>query len=131
MSDHIENLNKVVESVALEVVTVDTGDIPAMGNIMNTICDLEEQTAALEEIEGSALQDLVRAVKSYFERLVLAEVQDMGPVEEGISCLQSMCRSLMNGEPVKEASSRVLESLGAAMPEAASPDSPTVQPSAD
>lgn len=132
MSDHIENINKLVESVALEVVTIDTGDIPAMGNIMNTICDLEEKTAALEELEESPFQDLVRAVKDYFERLVLAEVQDVGPVEEGISCLQSMCRSLVNGESIDEAPSQVLASLGAGPSEKSdSSGSRTDQPPTD
>jgi two-component system chemotaxis sensor kinase CheA len=95
MTEWLERLEKGVEGIALEIVTLDKGDIPALGNIMNSLCRLEEDG---QESGQSALQELIKALKSYLERLVLAEADDLNPLEEATGMLQSMVRTFRNGE---------------------------------
>ncbi|MDD5206884.1 MAG: hypothetical protein PHS17_15780, partial [Desulfobacterales bacterium] len=96
MTEWLERLEKGVEGIALEIVTLDKGDIPALGNIMNSLCRLEENG---QESGQSTLQELTKALKCYLERLVLAEADDLNPLEEAIGMLQSMVRTFRNGEP--------------------------------
>jgi two-component system chemotaxis sensor kinase CheA len=98
MTEWLERLEKGVEGIALEIVTLDKGDIPALGNIMNSLCRVEED--ALESGQ-STLQELTKALKSYLERLVLAEADDLNPLEEATGMLQSMVRTFRNGELFK------------------------------
>lgn len=95
MTEWLERLEKGVEGIALEIVTLDKGDIPALGNIMNSLCRLEEEG---QESGQSALQELIKALKCYLERLVLAEADDLNPLEEATGMLQSMVRTFRNGE---------------------------------
>ncbi|PKN24669.1 MAG: chemotaxis protein CheA [Deltaproteobacteria bacterium HGW-Deltaproteobacteria-21] len=95
MTEWLERLEKGVEGIALEIVTLDKGDIPALGNIMNSLCRLEEDG---QESGQSVLQELIKALKSYLERLVLAEADDLNPLEEATGMLQSMVRTFRNGE---------------------------------
>jgi len=96
MTEWLERLEKGVEGIALEIVTLDKGDIPALGNIMNSLCRLEENG---QESGQGTLQELIKALKCYLERLVLAEADDLNPLEEAIGMLQSMVRTFRNGEP--------------------------------
>lgn len=96
MSDWLERLERGVEGIALEVVTLDEGNIPALLHIMNSVCRLEE---VARESGHSALQDLIKALKAYLERLIPAEIDDLGPLEEAIERLQSIIRRFRNGEP--------------------------------
>ena len=98
MSDLIERMGKDLERVALEVVTLECGDIPAMGKMMNCLCRLEEDC---RETDQPAFQDLTLALKGYLERLILAETDDPKPMEEGIDRLQAVYRSISNQETFK------------------------------
>ncbi|MBN2126374.1 MAG: chemotaxis protein CheA [Deltaproteobacteria bacterium] len=113
MSDMMEILNRDLEAVALDAVTLEAGDIPAMGNLMNSLCSLEEKS---REIDQPVFPDLVVALKGYLERLILADTEDLTPFEEGIDCLQRVYRSMANQEEFKGDVSPVLERLGAAGP---------------
>ena len=95
MMDQIEELGNSLEVIALEVVTLENGDIPAMGKIINVLEELEEKSGNLEE---KRFVDLVRATKGYLERLILLEVKELKPLETGITTLQSFHRSLLKGE---------------------------------
>ncbi|MCK5192776.1 MAG: Hpt domain-containing protein, partial [Desulfobulbaceae bacterium] len=53
-----------------------------------------------------------QAVKGYLERLILGEAEDTTPLEEGISCLQSIYRSLSRGKGFKQDVSFLLRKLG-------------------
>ncbi|MBN1105893.1 MAG: hypothetical protein JXL84_20960, partial [Deltaproteobacteria bacterium] len=109
MSEFVERMEKNIEEIALELVTLDKGDIPAMGNIMNALCRLEEDAGGAGEPSFLAL---VSALKSYMEKVILAERDDLCPLEEGTGMLQTLYRYLRNGEPVKEDISPMLERLG-------------------
>jgi two-component system chemotaxis sensor kinase CheA len=109
MAELIEKMGKDLENMALEVVTLETGDIPAMGKIMNFLCVLEEDS---REIEQPQFQGVSQALKGYLERLILAEADDLTPLEEGIDCLQAIYRSLANEGVFRGNPAPILEKLG-------------------
>ena len=109
MSDLIEEIKKKVEGIALEVVTLDGTDIPAMGNIMNCLCDLEESS---QELGQTAFSDLTQALKGYLEKVILREADDLKPLDEGIDCLQSICRCVDNQEEFTGDTFDLLNKLG-------------------
>lgn len=108
MPDIMEKINGHLETLALGVVTLEKGDIPVMGQILNAISSLE---ADCEGMEGSVFLTVTKAVKSYLERLILGEAEDTTPLEEGISCLQSIYRSLSRDKEFKQDVSSILEKL--------------------
>lgn len=109
MPDKMEKINGHLETLALKVVTLEEGDIPGMGQILNTICSLETDCEGMDE---SVFLLVVQAVKGYLERLILSEAEDTTPLEEGISCLQSIYRSLSRDEEFQQDVSFILEKLG-------------------
>ena len=109
MPDKIEKINGHLETLALRVVTLEEGDIPGMGQILNTICSLETDCEGMDE---SVFLSVVQAVKGYLERLILGEAGDTTPLEEGISCLQSIYRSLSRDEEFQQDVSSIVEKLG-------------------
>ncbi len=109
MSEWLESLEKGIEGIALEVVTLDKGNIPALGNIMNSIGRLE---GVARESGQNAVQELTHALKGYLERLVLAEVDDLNPLEEATGTLQSIVRTLRNGDTFEDDLSPLLQRLG-------------------
>jgi hypothetical protein len=121
MSESTEKINRDLEAIALEIVTFEGGDIPAMNKIMNCLCNLEKNS---REISHTAFFDLVLSLKGYLEKLVLSEKDDIEPLEEGIICLQSMYRSLSNQESFEGDTSSLLEKLGSRKSVQASDGSP-------
>lgn len=109
MSSAIENIGKDLEKMALEVVTLESGDIPAMGKVMNSLCLLEENCRG---IEPPAFHELALALKGYLEKIILDETDDIEPLEEGIDRLQSVYRAILNQEDFKGDTVSVLEKLG-------------------
>ena len=57
MTDQIEELGNSLETIALEVVTLESGDIPTMGKIINILEELEEKSEVLDD---TRFRDLVR-----------------------------------------------------------------------
>jgi len=91
MSDVIDRINKRLQEIALEVVTLDGEDISAMGDILNHLCDLE---CDANELGEPAVIDITTALKVYLERLLLKTADDLRPLDEGVECLQSICQRL-------------------------------------
>lgn len=108
MADLLQKVGKDLERMALEVVTLERVDVPAMGNILNSLCALEESS---REIKEPRFLELTQALKGYAERLVLAEAVDLGPLEEGIDYLQALYRALSNEEPYRGDTASVLRRL--------------------
>jgi len=105
----IEKLNKNLESIALEVVTMDIQDIPSLGNILNSLGEMEEDSANINE---PAFSELIQAIKGYLEKIILKETVDVTPLEEGIDTLQTIYRHVSNRQEYKGETSSVLEKLG-------------------
>ncbi len=110
MSDRVEQIGSRLESIALEVVTLEAGDIPALGTLMNVLEELEQEAGGLDD---PRFLELVRAEKGYLERLILAEAVDLEPLEQGITALQALHRGLAQGEEARQDLGGVLRALGA------------------
>ncbi|MDY6951136.1 MAG: Hpt domain-containing protein, partial [Thermodesulfobacteriota bacterium] len=108
MSDPTEALKEKLEAIALEVVTMEATDIPAMGHVLNCLGDLERDA---QEMGAPAFSDVTRAMKAYLEKVILREQDDLGPLGEGVDCLQSMCRHMANQEAFKGDTSSILNRL--------------------
>ncbi len=109
MSDRIEEIGKCLDAVALDVVTLEAGDIPALGKVMNGLEGLQEKASGLED---NRFYELVKAACGYLERLVLAEISDLEPLEESVSALQAFQRNLMNGEDPQQDLEVLFQKLG-------------------
>ncbi len=110
MSTLLDKVDKDLEAIALEVVTLEVGDIRAMGNIINRLSSLEKRS---KELADPSFEDLVGALKGYLEKLVLGEADDLKPLEEGLDCLQSIMRALTNQRDFGGDISSVLRQLTA------------------
>ena len=84
-----------LEKLALRVVTLEQGDIPALGEVLNSLSTLEESA---RPVENKMVLNLVGGLKNYTERLILDQVTDPAPLESGITILQEICRAIQVGE---------------------------------
>ncbi len=109
MPDPMEMIQTDLETIALEVVTLESGDVAALGNVMNFVYDLEKHA---KEIEQPEFLKLTEALKEYLEKLIMGDASDLVPLEEGINCLQKGYHALSNEQPFEEDISAILEMLG-------------------
>ncbi|RPI75050.1 MAG: hypothetical protein EHM45_15940, partial [Desulfobacteraceae bacterium] len=109
MSVDQEKIAQALDAMALEAVTLEKGNIPAMGHIMNALVDLERETAAYG---NTLLGHLLKACKGYLEQLILFEKEEVDPLEEGVHYLQILCHALARGEGLKEDIAWLLNKLG-------------------
>ncbi|MCD6561702.1 MAG: Hpt domain-containing protein, partial [Deltaproteobacteria bacterium] len=93
MSDLTERINKNLEKIAMEIVTLEGRDIPVMGNMMNSLCEMEKDS---REVDQPSFLELTLALKGYLEKMILDEEDNAEPLEEGIECLQSIYHCLIN-----------------------------------
>ncbi len=108
MLDLIDKTEKTLEAIALELVTMEGEDIPVMGNILNHLCDMEEDS---KKIGQPAFSDLITGLKTYIEKAILGEMNDFKAFEEGLNCLQSIHRCIRNHQEYKEDISTMLDKL--------------------
>jgi two-component system chemotaxis sensor kinase CheA len=111
MDNKLEQMNADLERIALRVVTLETGDIPAMGEILNTLTALEATAATLD---AGAFQELTRAMRGYLERIILNETSDLAPMETGVTTLQEMWRALSSETAYRGDLNGLLTQLGVA-----------------
>jgi two-component system chemotaxis sensor kinase CheA len=113
MPSLIEKISAALETLALEVVTLEESDIPGLDRIKNTVCTLEGDC---QEMEDASFLMLIQAVRGYLERLLQGSSQDMVPLEEGISRLQDIYQAWLRNEAYKEDISDLLGQLGMERP---------------
>jgi two-component system, chemotaxis family, sensor kinase CheA len=109
MLDQMDRTKKNIETVALEVVTLDVNDIPALGSILEHLGEMETDSNATEQ---PAFLELLQATKGYVENLILKENEDITPLEESVDALQTIYRHVVNQDKYNEDTSQVLEKLG-------------------
>lgn len=109
MSDLMDKIKGKIENISLEVVTMEGKDIPAMGKILNLLCDVEKDA---EKIGRPDFSDLIAALKTYLEKAVLGETDNLEPFEQGLDRLSSIHRCISNHEEHKEDLSGTLNELG-------------------
>jgi two-component system, chemotaxis family, sensor kinase CheA len=110
MSDALNKVEKSIESIALEFVTFEEGDIQALGRIMNALETVEKGS---EQIEQPPYHALVSAIKGYLEDLILGDKKDISPLEEAIRCLQDVFRVASRGDAYREDMGSLFQKLGA------------------
>ncbi len=108
MSELLEKINGNLEKIALEIVTLDVQDIPALGKIINHFEEMEEDSS---EIGPPAFRKLIQAIKEYIEKIIMGEAEDVTPLEEGIDSLQTIYRCVVNQEEYSEDISQTLNNL--------------------
>lgn len=108
MLDRIDKTTENLEAIALEVVTLDVGDIPALGNIMNCLSEVENVSKTFDQ---PAFSELIQAIKGYIEKLIIGETEDLSPLEMGVDTLQTIYRHVRNQEEYKEDTSEILNKL--------------------
>ena len=99
MEEKVREIQDLLEKTALEVVGLEPGDIPAMGKIMNLLESLEEGCSSLK---SEQLNKALQEVKAHLEKLIMGEVDDIAPLEEGIASLQQILRELERSGPPPE-----------------------------
>jgi len=109
MLDQMDRTKKNLDAVALEVVTLDVNDIPALGSILKHLGEMETDSNASEQ---PAFLELLQATKGYVENLILKENEDITPLEDGVDFLQTVYHRIMNRKEYKGDTSLVLEKLG-------------------
>lgn len=109
MGQGLKTIGKQLEIMALEVVTLDAGDIQSLGKIMNCIEALE---ALIGEWDQPVFHKLTEALKHYLEKLILFEESEVAPLEDGIACLQDIFRAVCREEDFDEDIGALLKMLG-------------------
>lgn len=109
MSELIDKAKEKIEAISLEVVTMEGKDIPAMGKILNLLCDMEKDA---EKIGRPDFSDLICGLNIYLEKAILGETDNFEPFEQGLDYLRSIHRCIRNDEEYKDDISDILNELG-------------------
>lgn len=106
----MEKITSDIEKIALRIVTLEAGDIPAMGAILNLLSALIEDARSLNHPQ---FLNISTGLKDYTESLILDQESDVGPLEEGITALQNILRAIDKGEEgYAKDTGDILERLG-------------------
>ncbi|MCK5311191.1 MAG: chemotaxis protein CheA [Desulfobacteraceae bacterium] len=93
------------------------GEIPELGEMLNILAELISKTKA---VFPESFLDVTIACKLYIETMVIEDIHDMGPVEEGVVLLKAILRHLQKGSIFGFDTSDVIEKL--APPDSLDPD---------
>jgi two-component system chemotaxis sensor kinase CheA len=108
MEGLIKQVSDSLDRIAMHLVTLEEGNIPAMGLLLSDLSVFEKEADALGNLTVSRI---CGGLRSYLGRLVLGTVTDLNPLEEGVSMLQEMLRCLAVKEPPRSDSKPLLEKL--------------------
>jgi two-component system, chemotaxis family, sensor kinase CheA len=108
MDNGMKQINKLIESLALDTVMLDPEDIPGLGEVLKSLESIEDRA---KKIQGQSMHALVKAMRGYVEKIILGEKKDLSPFEVGISQLQEICREEANERTWNKDISPLLKSL--------------------
>ena len=80
MSEQIDSTKEKLETIALEVVSMEGEDIPTMGTIFNLLCEIETDA---NSFDAAPFSNLLEGLKTYLEKVVLRET---GAALPGLAC---------------------------------------------
>lgn len=109
MDDLLDKLIKQVESLALDIIMLDSQDIPGLGSALKYIETMETLS---KEFKEESIASLVKAMKAYVEKVILGEKTELSPVEKAVTKLQEICRDIANGRQPQKNISPILSELG-------------------
>ncbi|MDQ1330283.1 MAG: Histidine kinase, partial [Thermodesulfobacteriota bacterium] len=105
----LEELSREVETLALETVMLDAGDITGLGKNIKSIESIRKH---LDKINNATLISVADAMIMFIGDVIMGERTDLSPFEKGIALMQTICRDLEGGnEPERDISS-LLADLG-------------------
>ena len=84
----MEQVKGDIEKIALRVVTLDQGDIPAMGEMLNGLSSLENSA---KSIENETITSIIKDLKNFTDGLFLDQETEISPLETAVRLLQEMC----------------------------------------
>lgn len=88
-------VQKVLDEVALRVVTLEVDDVPGLGQLLS---NLEALGDALKTAEApESMVRVQQGIRAFVERLILSEVLNSEPLEEAVVLLQEMERARIQG----------------------------------
>ena len=111
MPKDLKKIMDPLEEIALKIVMLEPGDIPALGNILKDIENLQHIIEE-EKIEENSIRSIVNALKEYVEKLILFEKEDLSPFSNGVKTLQHMLRDLERDKEIGSDVDKVLKELG-------------------
>ncbi|MBW2066880.1 MAG: Hpt domain-containing protein, partial [Deltaproteobacteria bacterium] len=109
MAEAAEVLARQLDSLALDSVMLEPGDIPRLGQFLKSLDAIE---LSLGDVKEESLRVILAAMKQYTESVIMGEKTDMTPVGSAISLLQEICRDLAGGKKSQRDISPLLASLG-------------------
>lgn len=109
MSEELERMGNKLNAMALEVVTLEEGDIPAMGRLLNALGELEEAACSVQD---PSLGRLIQALNGYLEKLILGEKADTRVLGEAVTEMQAIHRALSSGVRYKQDVTSILKAMG-------------------
>lgn len=104
-----KKFHELIESISLKIVMLDPGDIPKLGELLN---DIEKLIKMASKLGYLPLNQLLSSMKQYIEKVILAEEDDLSPIETAISRIQEMERDMKNGIEPQLDISDVLSRMG-------------------
>jgi two-component system, chemotaxis family, sensor kinase CheA len=90
MKKSLKSMSEQIDSLALKTVVLDAADIAGLGEVLRILETIGDSSTAY----GETFTPLVKAMKSYLEKVILGEEKELAPFEQGISLLQELCRDL-------------------------------------
>lgn len=109
MDKIIKTIEKQIQALTLSLITLEGEDIPRMGEMLNQLTLIKNQS---RELPSELFTDLAAALESYMEKMVLRETGDIAPFEAGVEHLQSLLRSLGRDEVYRQDLTEIFTMLG-------------------
>ncbi len=91
MESIINEVNESLDKIAMQAVMLEDDDIPAIGEMLNSLTPLKSHAG---DLENPAFTKVIEGLNDYLERMVLSEEEDVQPVEDAIAELQQISRAV-------------------------------------
>ncbi len=106
--DYFEQLEKKLDEFSRMISGFCPGNVPDLDDMLNSLDGLIDVS---KEIEPRAFHQTCMACKTYLEKMILEDIYNTQPIEEGLVLLKSIFNHLKRGEPFAFDYSDVLELL--------------------
>ncbi|MBF0223915.1 MAG: chemotaxis protein CheA [Desulfobacterales bacterium] len=91
----MNDINKIIESIALTLVTLEKDDIPSLGRLLNFFSELSKSA---KDFNNALFLKVIDGLAQYTQKLIMNEVSDYALLEEGVTILQDIWRHIDNGQ---------------------------------
>lgn len=109
MDTEIIDIKEKLDTISRLSITLEPEDIPTLGDILNIFVELERVP---EEENYSVFKNMATGLKGYVEKIILADVEDLGPYKEGVQVLRGIWSAVSSGNDFSFDISEVMDALG-------------------